>query len=61
MRALKVAIRSSKTNSINILVAAAGKGGSTFVTQVDEANVDKNPAPPARSVANFDINAKGFY
>ena len=51
-----------KTNSIDIVVGAAGVSGSPFVTQNDETPpLDKDPAPPAHFAANCDINAKGVY
>ena len=62
VRALKVALRFSKTNSIDIVVAAAGVSGLPFITQNDEIpTFDKDPAPPTRSAANFYVNTKGVY
>lgn len=62
VRAFKLAIRSSNTNSIDVVVAAAGVGGSWFGPSEDEApTLEKDPPPPLHSSAAFDVNAKGVY
>lgn len=58
----KAAIRSSNNNSIDVVVAAAGVGGSWFIEEKDESpSLEKDPPLPRQSAAAFDVNAKGVY
>ena len=62
VRAFKIAIRNSDSNSIDIVIAAAGVGGFEFVTADDEEpSLEHDPFEPLRSAVVFDVNAKGAY
>lgn len=62
VNAFKSAIAFGKRNSINIVIAAAGVGGSFHQCKGGEPpSLDKDPPEPARSVSAFDVNAKGVY
>lgn len=47
---------------IDVVVAAAGLGGSNFTSQREEPpSMEKDPPPPPLAGPTFDVNAKGAY
>lgn len=62
VNAFKSAIAFGERKSIDIVVAAAGVGGSWYTSKDEEPpSLDKDPPEPTRSVSVFDVNAKGVY
>ena len=60
--AFKSAITHSPHSTIDIVVAAAGVGGSPFIAPTeDPPSLEKDPPLPQSADLNFDVNAKGVY
>lgn len=62
INAFKTAISLSGRESIDIVVAAAGVGGQSFVVADEEPpSLEKDPPLPRTVNPIFDVNAKGVY
>lgn len=62
VNAFKKAITSSEDKSIDLVVAAAGVGGQSFIAQDEEPpSLDRDPPLPPSLNLNIDVNAKGVY
>ena len=62
VNAFKNAINFTDRKSIDIVVAAAGVGGQTFVTVDEEPpSLEKDPPLPSSIPLNIDVNAKGAF
>lgn len=62
VQAFKSAIAFSGSNSVDIVVAAAGLPGADFISQKDESpTLDCDPPEPRLAGPTFDVNIKGVY
>ena len=62
VKAFKSAIKFSGQDSINIVVAAAGLAGASFIHQEDAPpSLSNDPPQPSPAGPTFDVNAKGVY
>ena len=62
VNAFKSAIYFSDRRSIDIVVAAAGVGGQSFIAEdEDPPSLEKDPPLPRSADLNIDVNAKGVY
>ena len=62
VNAFKSAIYFSGRRSIDIVVAAAGVGGQSFIAEdEDPPSLEEDPPLPRSADLNIDVNAKGVY
>lgn len=62
VNAFKSAVKSSSDTTIDIVVAAAGMPGLSFIARDEEPpSLDRDPPPPQSAHSTFNVNAKGVF